>query len=347
MLGAMETTSDILFSTDLALAHVTLNRPRALNALTLAMCTAMQERLDAWAADDRIHAVLIDAVPGRAFCSGGDIRAVSEWARTDDPRAMIFFRTEYKMNASIGRFAKPYVALIDGIAMGGGVGISIHGSHRVATENAVFAMPETSIGFFPDVGASYFLPRCPGAIGMFLGLTSARLTAADMLYAGIATHLVATNRIAEIAPRLAAGENVDAVLQSLQSDFGPSPLESARARIDRVFSAPSIEAICERLESEGGWGREVLEMLAARSPTSLKLTHRELRGALSRSLPECLAQELQLVARVLKGHDFHEGIRAAIVDKDNHPKWQPTRLSEISDEEIATFFLPHTLPEAV
>src|SRR5688572_13334223 len=185
----------ILFRVEGALARVTLNRPQALNALTLDMCAALQRQLAAWAEDPNIATVAIDAVPGRAFCAGGDIRIVSQWGQENDPRALEFFRTEYALNSFIKHFPKPYVALIDGICMGGGVGISIHGSHRVVTEKALFAMPETAIGFFTDVGGSYFLSRMPGATGIYLGLTGARIKAADMLYVGAATHFVPSTEL--------------------------------------------------------------------------------------------------------------------------------------------------------
>ena len=340
----MSDTAEVVISTDGALGRITLNRPRTLNALALSMCSIMQRQLDVWADDQDVSAVLIDAVPGRAFCAGGDIRAVSEWSRSGNPNAMAFFRTEYSLNATIKSFNKPYIALIDGIVMGGGVGVSVHGSHRVITENAVFAMPETAIGFFPDVGGSYFLPRCPGAIGMYLGLTGARLTPADMLYAGLATHAVSGLAASEIAPRLAAGEAVEAVLASLSVKLPPPQLAKERAQIDRVFCAPTMEAIVERLESEGNWGKSIAALLETRSPTSLKLTHRQLREGATRELTECLAQEFQIASHVLAGHDFHEGVRAVLIDKDNKPDWKPSCPSDVTDADIEVYFQPRVFP---
>src|SRR5882672_2479435 len=236
---------DILLSRAGALGDITLNRPKALNALTHAMCASILGQLHEWARDSGVSAVLIDAVPGRAFCAGGDLRAIYETGRKDDGRAQAFFTTEYCMNAAVKHFPKPYVALIDGIVMGGGVGVSVHGSHRVASENALFAMPETGIGLYPDVGGSYFLPRLPGELGMYLALTGARIGPSDMAYTGIATHVVPAAKTVAIAPRLAQGEPAAPLLESLKEDAGPAPLAEHRASIDRVFSVSSVEAVVD------------------------------------------------------------------------------------------------------
>src|SRR5258708_15256449 len=208
-------THDILLSREGVLGHITLNRPKALNALTRAMCASILGQLQEWGREGGVRAVLIDGVRGRAFCAGGDLRAIYESGRKDDGTAQAFFTTEYRMNAAVKHFPKPYVALIDGIVMGGGVGVSVHGSHRVASENALFAMPETGIGLYPDVGGSYFLPRLPGELGMYLALTGAPIGPADMVYIGVATHFIPAAKFAAIAPRLAAGEPAGSLLDSL------------------------------------------------------------------------------------------------------------------------------------
>jgi enoyl-CoA hydratase len=337
-------TADIHFRVEGKLGHITLDRPRALNALTLPMCEAMLQHLTAWAAEEAVGCVLIDAVPGRAFCAGGDIRAVTEWGKAGDPRALAFFRTEYIMNAAIKAFPKPYVALIDGICMGGGAGISVHGTHRVVSETALFAMPETGIGFFPDIGASHFLPRCPGEIGTYLGLTGARIGAADLMLTGLATHAVPSARLADIAPRLAAGEAVDAVLNALAEAPGEAPLAARRAEIDNAFSAAAVEHVLRRLAALGDWGEETARELQMRSPTSLKVSLAELRRGRGRSLAECLQMEFQIAAQMLQSHDFYEGVRAAVVDKDHTPHWQPAHLGEVSQAAVAAYFTLRVQP---
>src|SRR5882724_2896923 len=252
---------DILLSREGALGHITLNRPKTLNALTHEMCASILAQLHEWAREPALNAVVIDAVPGRAFCAGGDLRAIYETGRKNDGTAQAFFTTEYRMNGAVKHFPKPYIALIDGIAMGGGVGVSVHGSHRVASENALFAMPEAGIGLYPDVGGSYFLPRLPGELGMYLALTGARIGPADMIYTGVATHFIPAAKFAAIVPRLAAGEPVPRVLESMQEQPGPPPLAHHRAAIDRVFSASSMEGLMQGLSEEGAWGRETASLL--------------------------------------------------------------------------------------
>ena len=330
---------DILLSREGALGHITLNRPKALNALTHEMCASILAQLHEWAREPALNAVVIDAVPGRAFCAGGDLRAIYETGRKNDGTAQAFFTTEYRMNAAVKHFPKPYVALIDGIAMGGGVGVSVHGSHRVVSENALFAMPETGIGLYPDVGGSYFLPRLPGELGMYLALTGARIGPADMVYAGIATHFIPSAKFAVIAPRLAHREAVDSVLESLKEGPGPAPLADHRAQIDRVFSAPSMEAVLERLGKEDAWGKETATLLAANSPTSLKLTFRQMREGRSLDFDSCMRMEYRLTNRALEGHDFYEGVRVTLFDKGKRPNWLPPTLDAVSDAAIARYFV--------
>ena len=331
---------DILLRREGALGRITLNRPQALNALTHDMCARMLGQLHDWAGDSTVRAVLIDAVPGRAFCAGGDIRAIYDMGKRRDGSAQDFFTTEYRLNAAIKHFEKPYVALIDGIAMGGGAGVSVHGSYRAASENAVFAMPETAIGLYPDVGGSYFLSRLPGEIGMYLALTGERLNPAGMIYAGLATHFIPAANFKNVAPRLAQGESPDAVLGDLSGDPGLAPLAVHRESIDRAFAGSSVDAILQALDREGAWGQETAALLASRSPTSLKLTFREIREGKALDFDACMRMEYRLTARMLEGHDLYEGVRAILIDRDQRPRWRPASLKEVSDAEIARYFAP-------
>jgi enoyl-CoA hydratase len=332
--------SEILFDVKDGLGVITLNRPKALNALTHRMCAAMLEQLRLWADDSNVSAVAIDAVQGRAFCAGGDIRAIYDMGKRRDGSAAEFFAGEYRLNAAVKHFPKPYIALIGGIAMGGGVGISIHGSHRVASENALFAMPETAIGLFPDVGGTYALPRLPGEIGMYLALTGARLGPADMRYANIATHYVPAAKFGEIVQRLVNGEDADAILIGIAVEPGPPPLAAHRDCIDRAFAADSVEAILKALEQEGEWGHQTASLLATRSPTSLKLTFRAMREGRNMDFDSCMRMEYRLTLRALEGHDLYEGVRAAVIDKDQRPRWQPLSLAAVSTTAIDGYFAP-------
>jgi enoyl-CoA hydratase len=331
--------TEILRSEEGALGRLTLNRPKALNALTQPMCEAIFGALRDWASASNIAAVLMDAVPGRAFCAGGDMRAIYELGKANDPAAMAFFGTEYAMNQAIAEFVKPYVAILDGLTMGGGVGISVHGEFRVATENSVLAMPETAIGFFPDIGGSYFLPRLPGELGTYLGLTGVQIGAADMIYTGLATHFVFSARTKEIAPHLVAGEPVHAVLASLSADAGPSKISARRDAIDRAFSASTVEEIILALTKEGEWGAETAALLSARSPTSLKVTLSQLRKGAQLDLRHCLEMELGIAGEMLRAHDLYEGVRTILVAKDHTPHWEPARLEDVSDAMIARYFV--------
>jgi enoyl-CoA hydratase/carnithine racemase len=331
---------NVLFRREGPLGRITLNRPKALNALTYDMCAQMLAQLRMWADDSAVHAIVLDAVKGRAFCAGGDIRAITEMGKRRDGSAQAFFTTEYRLNTTIKHFDKPYVSLIDGIVMGGGVGISIHGSHRVISENAVFAMPETAIGLYPDVGGTFALPRLPGELGMYLALTGLRIGPADMTYAEIATHFVPAVKFDLIIDRLARGEVLEAVLSSLAGEPGPPPLAQHRAAIDRAFAAPSVEAVLARLGSEGEWGTETAALLRTRSPTSLKVTFRAMREGRKLDFDSCMRMEYRLTMRALEGHDLYEGVRATIIDKDQEPQWRPAAIEDVSDADIARYFVP-------
>jgi enoyl-CoA hydratase len=335
---------DIRFDRHGPLATVTLDRPQALNALTLDMAMQLDQTLVEWASDPAVAAVAIRSVGGRAFCAGGDIRALYEAGRRNDPYASEFYRTEYRLNHRIKTFGKPYVALLDGITMGGGVGLSIHGSHRAVTGRCQFAMPETGIGFFPDVGGSWFLPRCPGALGTYLGLTGARIGAADMLYCGLATHHV--DDVAALR-ELLERESVDAVLERHAKVPGPAPLAQHRAAIDRCFAAETVEEVLAGLESEGTpWARETVSVLRRKSPTSLKVTMRQLQiGATLDSFAAAMRMEFRLARHFMRSVDFYEGVRAAVIDKDQAPRWQPASFEEVSDEAVAQYFEPLAEPD--
>jgi enoyl-CoA hydratase len=332
-----------------ALVVVTLNRPAALNALSFEMCRAIHEGLASWQADPDVHAVLIKGTGERAFCAGGDIRWLYDAliSHGEEP-ALAFYALEYPMNARLHHFTKPYVALLDGITMGGGVGVSVHGSHRVVTERTVFAMPETGIGFFPDVGATYVLPRLRGALGLYLGLTGARLGAADCIWTGIGSCYVPSARLQEVEARLAAADlardpygRVQRVLDDLRADPGPAPLAEQIGRIDACYGRSDLGAMLQALGAEEtGWGQTQLEQLSTKSPTSLAVTFRQLREGAALGFDDAMRLEYRLVPRFLAGHDFREGIRALIVDKDGRPDWRPCRLEDVSAADVDAYFRP-------
>jgi enoyl-CoA hydratase len=313
--------SSVIATLDGRTGHLLLNRPRTLNALDHGMVEALSEYLTAWRDDPAIHAVVIEGAGERAFCAGGDIRAVRDAALAGDA-ALIerFFAEEYQLNQLIAGYPKPYVALIDGFCMGGGVGISVHGAFRVTTEAGVFAMPETAIALFPDVGGSYVLPRLPGALGMYLGLTGARLTGADAVHAGLATHFV--RRVALPSLRVDLARDGVAVIAAYADALPPFSLAPQRAAIDRCFGQDSVPGIIAALQDEGTeWARETLAVLARMSPASLIWSHRIIRDGAGRTLPQCLAAELALTREVTRHPDFAEGVRAMVIDKDRAPKW--------------------------
>ena len=346
----MTSTEEILLARQGGLATVTLNRPKALNTLSLAMYRVFDPKLIAWGRDPGVHAVLVRGAGDRAFCAGGDVRAIYD-ARHDpkgpgDYKAD-FFREEYCLIQRVHRFPKPYIALVDGITMGGGCGVSINGSHRVATERTIFAMPEVFIGLFPDVGASRFLNLCPGHIGRYLALTGTRVRAADALYCNFATHYVPHDRLAELSAALAAVEwqpgaersQMDAVLARFHSDPGEGTLPALRPAIDRCFGGNSVEEIVDALRREpGDWAREALAAVARASPFSLKITFRQLQVGVGMDIEAALALEYRMTQHCMAGHDFFEGIRALLVDKDQKPRWQHASLGDVSAEEVESYF---------
>ncbi len=336
---------EVIFRTRGALGIIHLNRPRALNALTREMCVAIRERLEAWKTDTAVAAVLIEGEGDRAFCAGGDVVKVARAAQEGRDDWWRFFYDEYRMNSAIAHFARPYVAFIDGITMGGGVGVSVHGDYRVATERTLFAMPETGLGLIPDVGGTHVLPRLPGATGIYLALTGYRARAADCRYLGVATHFVPSEELEALRDRLGAtaekgADAVEAVLDAAAADPGEAPLAAHREAIDRHFAHPTVEAILDSLAADASaWAAKTREELLTKSPTSLKLSLAALRRGAALDLDECLRMEYRIVHRIMTiDKDFFEGVRALLIDKDKAPKWQPARLADVDDATIEAHF---------
>jgi enoyl-CoA hydratase/carnithine racemase len=323
---------------DQRVGRIQLNRPKALNALDLTMVQMIHAALDDFRDDNTVHAVVIEAAGGRAFCAGGDVRAIRDNGMAGRPEAnREFFAAEYAMNQAIADFPKPYVALIDGICLGGGIGASVHGSHRIATEKAGFAMPETAIALFPDVGATYVLPRMPGAVGMYLALTGTRVSGGDAVHAGFATHFVPSARLSELSAAIAS-DGV-AVIAGFAEGLPEFSLGQHRAVIDAAFSADSVAGIFAALEADGGeFAKTTLATLRGVSPSSLHWSFKILRDGVHRNLRECLAAELALVTKITSHPEFLEGVRAVVVDKDRAPKWQPAASEDVDPEAINSLF---------
>ncbi|MCR0982966.1 enoyl-CoA hydratase/isomerase family protein [Roseomonas populi] len=320
---------------------ILLDRPRALNALDQPMIDALADATARFREDPAVDLVLVEGAGGRAFCAGGDVRAIRDAALAAD-RATIerFFSSEYALNRAIAEFPKPWISLIDGVCMGGGIGVSVHGSHRVVTEHALMAMPETAIALFPDVGTSFVLPRLPGrrgAMGRWLALTGARLQGAEAVEAGLATHFVPRERLPTLRQALLAGD-AGAVTHRAAA-VPPGRIESERAAIERCFSPDDLVSITSVLAAEGtDWARAQLEILRRMSPTSLAVTLELLRRGAGMDLPACLAMELALTRGVTAHPDFAEGVRAVLVDKDNAPRWQPDSIGALDRDEVLRLF---------
>lgn len=344
----MGETDDILFERRGSAGIVTLNRPKALNAITHDMVRALAGKLHEWAGDDAVTRVIVTANGERAFCAGGDIRALYDLITAGRQReALTFFREEYTLNTAIKRYPKPYISLIDGLVMGGGVGISIHGSHRVAGEHYAFAMPEVGIGFFPDVGATYALPRLAGEIGTYLALTGARVKAADAVLTGAATHHVKSYRFAELKDALCGRDPVNAVLADFMESVGPGEVMPMRRVIDRTFSWDTVAAVLKALDREARagaghseWAAQAARTIRTRSPTSLTLALAQMRYGRGHSFEASMAAEFRIVSRIVYGSDMAEGIRAVIVDKDNAPRWSPGDLASVANNVVQQHFAP-------
>ncbi|MFH1803489.1 MAG: enoyl-CoA hydratase/isomerase family protein [Pseudomonadota bacterium] len=341
---------DVQFSVHGPVGHILLDRPKALNSLNLPMIDAMMAQLRQWEKDPAIAVVVIEGAGDRAFCAGGDIRGLYDARQRDDVKLLdAFYRREYQLNHYIAHYPKPYIAIMNGITMGGGVGVSIHGDYRVVTEKTLFAMPETGIGFFPDVGGGYFLPRCPGAIGMYLGLTGARLAAADCLYAGLATDGIKAADAERLKEALAAGDykttdphqTVRTVLQSFAHDFGDGELVRARDEIDRIFGVSDIRDVIQALDAgNSSFAEKTATLLQQKSPLALCVTFEQISQGRDLSVGDVLKMEFRLSQRMVEWPDLFEGVRAVIVDKDHAPKWQHDNISQIDRQSVAAFFAP-------
>lgn len=331
-------TGDVLIGVRDGLARITLNRPRALNALTHDMVRTIDAALTEWESDDTVRTVVITGAGERGLCAGGDIRSIYEDASAGGAASLRFWADEYKLNAHIARYAKPYVALMDGVVMGGGVGVSSHGSVRVVTERSRVAMLEVGIGLAPDVGGTYLLSRAPGQLGTHMALTAAQLTAGDAIHCGLADHYVPAARLPRLLELLAqqdAGDAVRAVAE-LPAD---RPLSRQADWIDSCYAADTVEEILERLRASGEQGSGTAKEIESKSPTAVKVTLRALRSAADLpDLEAVLAQEYRVSAACLRGHDLIEGIRAQIIDKDRDPRWSPSTLAEVSDDMVAAHF---------
>ena len=321
---------------------VTLTRPKALNALTRPMVVALSRALSAWERDPAVALVVVMA-EGRAFCAGGDIRKVYEGGKAGAP-PIDFFADEYRLNAQIARFPKPYVSLVDGIVMGGGVGISGHGSHRAYTENAVFAMPEVTIGYFPDVGASFLLSRLKGSFGMYLALTAARIRAGDAVWAGLATHAVAASDLPGIVDALCETGQPDRCLHNAAIGAERKVDEAAAFAIARLFSPGALSDLLVGLRRGAGSGEEVataaVAALERASPTSVAVAFRQINTGAMVEMDDCMRMEFRILNRMLAGHDFYEGVRAALIEKGSVPHWRPARFEDLDDAAIEAYFAP-------
>lgn len=331
---------------------VLLNRPKALNALSLGMVRELARALEAWRHDPRVTRVVVTSASEKAFCAGGDIRSLHDLGRAGRYDEMLaFWGEEYVLNAVIEAYPKPYVSLIDGIVMGGGVGISLHGSHRVAGDRYLFAMPEVGIGFFPDVGATYALPRLPGAAGIYLALTGDRIGAADALAFGLVTHAVPSARMAELAEALTGPGDLDTILAGFARDPGPGPLAPERITIAECFGASGLPAIIGRLEAAEAGGSafaaKALQTLAVKSPTSVAIAFEQMRRGAGLDFAEAMRTEYRIVSRIARGHDFYEGVRAVVIDKDQSPRWRPATLGAVDPAAIAAYFAPLGADELV
>ena len=331
--------AEVLFERRGRLGVVTLNRPRAVNALTAGMASAMLEQLTLWADDDAVAAVLVRGAGDRGLCAGGDIVAIYRDMLDGGDATADFWAEEYRLNLLISEYPKPYVALMDGLVLGGGVGISAHGSVRIVTERTRMGMPETTIGFVPDVGGTLLLSRSPGETGTHAALTGAHLSGADALFLGLADHFVPSASLAELEAALEA-EPADAAVARFVEEAPGSVLAAQREWIDACYSSDDAEEILRRLRAAGGEAADAADTIAGKSPTAVKVALASLRRAKNLSLEEALEQEYRVGLRFLAGPDFREGIRAQVVDKDRDPHWQPASLAEVSRNDVESYFAP-------
>ena len=340
-------SDEVLFSVEDNLGLITLNRPKALNALTITMFGAIYEQLQAWQHDTDVHAVVVQAPPGKIFCAGGDVRWVFDVGRDDPLVPMRLFKYEYRLNHLISVFGKPYIALMDGLTIGGGVGITLHGSHPVASEQFAFMMPEASIGFFPDIGASHLLSSCPGGFGLYLGLTGRRLKSADAHAMGLVKYTVPADKFPEVLSHLRACDlskhAAEEVTACLESHHCTMPAGSAPAEADAVNDAfenkANLAEVFEALEQQNTtWADETKALLLEQSPLSLHVTFEQLKRAKGLGLAACLSMDYGLAYHFFKDHDFYEGVRARLVDKDKSPRWSPASWQVVRSEQVLQYF---------
>ncbi len=335
-------TEDVVIRSEGAAGRITLNRPKALNALNLPMTDAITAALTRWRDDDRIKHVVIDGAGGRAFCAGGDIRAVYDVIATNPEFARTYWRAEYRLNAMIARYGKPYVAIMDGFCLGGGVGLSAHGSHRIVTDRSHVGMPETAIGFTPDVGGSWLLARAPGHAGEYMAATAYRMNAADAIHAGFADTMIRAEDIPAFVAALCEGRDASETACRFANPSGAGDLAARRADIDFAFGTETIHQAVRRLEAKGGpWAEETLRKISAHSPTALAAAHfsvRKVRGLAS--VEESIDHEYRYAHRAVGLHDFREGVRAILVDRDGRPQWRPTRLADVRSSDVVVLFAP-------
>jgi enoyl-CoA hydratase len=324
---------------------VTLNRPKALNALTLTMVREIAAALDRWENDAGVNCVIIRGMGDKAFCAGGDIRILYDLGKAGrHAEQLSFWREEYRLNRRIKLYPKPYLALVGGIVMGGGAGLSLHGSHVVAGENFTFAMPEAGIGFFPDVGATFFLPRLPLHSGVYLALTGARMSCGDALAFGVAGAHVPSARHAGLVQRLIGGEAIAAAIAAESVPPPASALALQSQTLERCFSAATLTSILANLDdaSEAGsnFARSAAQALRSKSPSSLAIALRQIQIGSKLDIDEALRTEFRIVSRIASGHDFYEGVRAVIIDKDNRPRWKPAAIESVESAAIESYFAP-------
>ena len=337
---------EVFFEVKESLGLITLNRPKALNALTLSMVRKIHPKLKEWENDSSIKYVLIKAQGEKAFCAGGDIRALHDWGKNNEDEAIGFYREEYTLNQYIKRYPKPYISLVNGIVMGGGVGLSVHGSHRIAGENYSFAMPETGIGLFPDVGGSFFLSRLKYEAGTYLALTGSRIKAADAIFLQTATNFVKSENFSSIINDLSKGERDPG---DIITSYSSSPDEESEFEMISDFSLKNfkgntIEEIIDNLKNNNSdLATKILSIIGTKSPTSLKVALRSLRLGRKNSFEDCMKMEFRMVNKVMNDHDFYEGVRALIIDKDNKPSWSPKSIEDVEDGFVDEFF--HSLTE--
>ncbi len=335
--------SDVLVSVENGVGRIALNRSKALHALNMDMCEAIVDALWRWRQDNQVSCVMIEHAEGRGFCAGGDIRMIAESGKGDGAEGRAFFFKEYQMNHLIFSYAKPIVAFMDGITMGGGVGLALPCQFRVATERTVFAMPETGIGLFPDVGGGWFLPRLPGRAGQWLALTGARINGADCCHLEIATHYFASDSLAELKTDILADpQELKAILYEKADTPPEAPILGIEADIARLFASDRLEAILADLAADpSDWAQAQLATLKIKSPMSCKVALRQLAsGAKTKSFAENMKQEYAIAHRILQSHDFLEGVRAVIIDKDNAPRWSPATPQEVSEGLLSAMFAP-------